>query len=794
MPASHGEDAAWNVLRHGSPTVSAVVTDPSSGRSFVHAHVPVIRAGRVAYSLAMVVPSEQLSAILLQRHFPHAWLASLLDRGGRIAARTRNAASFVGQFSDAGLRSAALGNDTGTLETVTRDGIPSFTSYARSPRTGYTTVVAVPRAEVIGALWNRLAYLAAAVGVLFALGLMLARRASRRIARSIHVLIGPATALGEGTRLAVAPGHVSEAVEVGVAIERAAALLHQRDAALQAQKEELQQFEFFSEHANEQLLLLDQHARIRYANRMASRCLGYSKEELLSMLLFQIDRPATPELLREAFEHCRHAQLPPFERVYTRKDGSAFPVDITATVLEHRGEWLMHVAPRDISERRHAEQAIRWAASHDALTGLANRASALAFLDGLLQETGSAGGAVLYIDLDRLKRANDLHGHEVGDRVLQEVAHRIQACMGPDGLLARFGGDEFVAVLDEADARHAAHTAGAIIGALSQPISVGNIEVALSACIGISRFPEHGSTSSVLVHAADMAMLHVKQNGSAAFASYSPDMAIREQFVLDVERRLQRALDDAGFVLHYQPIVNLASGALDGVEALVRLADGAEPALGPAAFIPVAEACGLIGLIGEWVAREACRQQVRWQAEGLALTVAVNVSAMQFQRAGFCARIQALVASSGIDPRSLVIELTETAVMENLAEAIGILHELKAIGVRIALDDFGTGYSSLSSLSSLPLDKLKIDQSFVRRIDTDHASRAVIDAVIALGKSLKLELVAEGVETEAAMRYLRERGCRQGQGYYFSRPLPERQLLKWHQERQPATQEGRSAR
>ncbi len=354
--------------------------------------------------------------------------------------------------------------------------------------------------------------------------------------------------------------------------------------------------------------------------------------------------------------------------------------------------------------------------------------------------------------------------------------------MRHDDLLARVGGDEFLIVLpcpDDPGAR-AARRAQDIIDAVAQPIRLGNIEVVLSASVGISRFPQDGDTASALIHAADMAMLEVKQGGRAGYAWYSASMGAQAQFTLNVERRLQAALEHGGLLLHYQPIIHLASGRVDGVEALVRLDDGASPAVGPATFIPIAESCGLIVPMGEWVAAEACRQQRQWQAAGLPLSVSVNVSALQFRRSGFVGRIRDVIEATGIAPHCLVIELTETAIMENLAEAIGILNEVRSLGVRVALDDFGTGYSSLSMLSTLPLDKLKIDQSFVRRIDTDHASRAVIDAVIALANSLGLELVAEGIETEAALHYLRERGCQLGQGYYFSRPLAAAQLEEWH--------------
>lgn len=777
--------ALRRVFAHGHPIISDVTTG-GTDNPVVNLYVPVTgNDGKVRQVLAIAMPPAQLSALLLDRQLPEGSLAVLLDRKGVVAGRSRDAQRYVGQPAMAPLRAATANAPEGSLQSMSRDGVEHFTVFARAPRTGYTAVIGVPQAQILDPLRDKVIYLAAAVGLLFGLGLILARAVARQIAGSIRALVAPASALGQGIPHAMPAVTLSEAVEVGGAIERAAALLVQRDAALRAQQDELYQFKFVSEHANEMLLLLDEAGNIRYANRLASSRLGYGNDELLAMTLFQVDLPTKIEDLRRVFGECRDAQPPAFERTYTCKDGTTIPVEITATVLEIKGEWLMHVAPRDIGERVRAEQAVRWAAAHDGLTGLANRATALAFLERTLSGVGSVG-ALLFIDLDRFKPVNDLYGHEVGDRVLQAVARRLQACIGPSDLLARVGGDEFVIVLPhlEGDAGRSAHTARSIIASVAQPIALGHIEARLSASIGISCFPEHGDTPSQLIHAADMATLRVKHKGRAAFEYYAPDMDAQAQFALGVERRLQHALDREGLVLHYQPIVDLASGRVLGAEALVRLDDGVEPPLGPAAFIPVAESSGLIIPIGAWVAREACRQQAAWQAGGLELTIAVNVSALQFRRANFCQRVRAVLEATGLAPHRLVIELTETAVMENLAEAVEILTNVKALGVRIALDDFGTGYASLSSLSTLPIDKLKIDQSFVRRIETDHASRAVTDAVIALGRSLNLELVAEGIETEAVLDYLRERGCHQGQGYYFSRPLPEPALQAWCRARQ----------
>jgi len=783
IPGPRDLAALRTVFDTRASAVSNVSVDEVSHELVITAYVPVSGMGKADYVLAVTIPTAQLSAALAQRHLPDGWLAGLFDRDGIIAGRSRAADHYVGQPASDKTRAAAAAHAAGLIESVTKDGVAIYAAFARSPRTGYTAVVGAPQAQLTGPLKRRLSGLAAGMGLLFILGLFLARTMGRWIAGSIQALMAPATALGQGRPPALPDVRLREAAEVGAALERAASLLCERDSALRAQQDELQRFKFVSEHTNEMLLLLDEDGKIRYANRMASRRLGYSNAELLDMTLFQIDLPTRPERLRHVFEQCRNAACVPFERVYTCRDGSEIPVEITTTVLEIQGEWLMHVAPRDIGERRLAEQAVRWAAQHDGLTGLTNRSAALAALEQALADTrsGTPGGALLFIDLNRFKPVNDFYGHEVGDQVLQEVARRLQACVGQGPLLARVGGDEFLLVMPELGERiaRAEEMARALLAALAEPIRIGNIESVLSASIGISRFPEHGDSAGMLVHAADMAMLQVKHNKRAGFEWYAPHMDAQAQFTLSVERRLQHALEHDGLKLHYQPIVDLASGKTVGVEALIRLEDGVAPAVGPGAFVPIAESCGLITRIGEWVKYEACRQQAAWQAAGLALTVSVNVSALQFRRPGFSERIRTLLAGTGIDPAQLVIEVTETALMEDLAEAVDILRRVKALGVRIALDDFGTGYSSLSALSTLPLDKLKIDQSFVRRIDSDHASRAVIDAVIALGHSLDLELVAEGIETEAALAYLRARGCQLGQGYYFSRPLARPALEAW---------------
>ncbi|HZW13340.1 MAG TPA: EAL domain-containing protein [Noviherbaspirillum sp.] len=447
---------------------------------------------------------------------------------------------------------------------------------------------------------------------------------------------------------------------------------------------------------------------------------------------------------------------------------------------------------QDITERKRADQLLREseeklrnAALHDALTGLPNRALVMEFCEHLVASAkrGHGGGALLFIDLDRFKPINDVYGHETGDRVLQEVARRLAACTRQEDLVGRLGGDEFVIVLPQSDrAQHrAAVVAQHVVASINLPIHVDTLELSVSPSIGISFFPEHAASVSQLIHTADLAMYQAKQLGRSNYQFYTAELEQRSEQALAVETRLRNALSNGGLALHYQPVIDLKNGKLIGAEALLRLMDDGET-IGPDRFIPVAESAGLIGTLGEWVVAEACRQHGEWLRDGMQLTIAINVSPLQFRQRVFADKLSEVIANTGMDPSHLEIEVTESAVMENIDEAVGILNRIKSLGVKVALDDFGTGYSSLSSLTSLPLDKLKVDQSFVRRIERDPACRTVTEAIIGLGRSLRLSVHGEGIESEDALLYLEEHGCNQAQGYWFSKPLPPAEFVHWYHE------------
>jgi diguanylate cyclase (GGDEF)-like protein/PAS domain S-box-containing protein len=467
------------------------------------------------------------------------------------------------------------------------------------------------------------------------------------------------------------------------------------------------------------------------------------------------------------------------------QDGKERWVSATGqTFFDSRGQAARMIgSAMDVTERKLSEKRAREASQHDSLTGLPNRALLFEYCSHLLAmaDRHCTGGAVLFIDLDRFKAVNDLYGHDVGDKLLQEVARRLLICVRKEDIVSRLGGDEFIVVLPRIDTTHGPMTvAQNILNHIGLPFDIGTLTLSVSPSIGISLFPSHSDDLEALIRCADLAMYAAKKSGRNNFQFYTPGLDERANDRLRMEMRLKRALDENGMELAYQPIVDVATGRLTGIEALARLPLAEGGAMSPDDFIPVAESAGLIDRLGEWVTGEACRQYRRWRETGLpAVDISINISNAELRQTAFVSHLIAIVRAAGIDPANLQIELTESAVMENLPETIVTLNNLKALGIRIALDDFGTGYSSLSYLSNLPIDKLKIDQSFIRRIDQSKSNQLITDAIIGLGRSLKLQVVGEGIESEQAMSYLREHGCDQAQGNLLSRPLSARDFETW---------------
>ncbi len=463
-----------------------------------------------------------------------------------------------------------------------------------------------------------------------------------------------------------------------------------------------------------------------------------------------------------------------------RKNGEVYPKWMTINAVHDlQSGALTHYITlfSDITERKETEARIHHLAHHDPLTGLPNRFTLEARLEQSLADARRHGNkvAVMFMDLDRFKTINDSLGHAVGDSLLMEIAHRLRAAVRESDTVARLGGDEFVVVLPDVEgANDAAHVAGKIIEEVARDLRVGPHELHTSASIGISLFPDDGESVPAVMQNADTAMYHAKAIGRNNFQFFAAAMNRAATERLELERKLRQAVANQEFELHYQPQFALAADRVTGVEALLRWRHPEDGLIPPDRFIPIAEETGLIVGIGDWVLENACLQLRAWLDQGLpALRMAVNLSTRQLRQREFPQRVAAILAGSGVPAQLLELEITESGVMEHPEEAIQTLHALNDMGVTLAIDDFGTGYSSLSYLKLFPIDRLKIDRSFVRDIERDPDDAAIARGTIALAHSLGLQVVAEGVETAAQLDMLATDGCDEVQGYFFSRPLPE---------------------
>jgi diguanylate cyclase (GGDEF)-like protein len=439
------------------------------------------------------------------------------------------------------------------------------------------------------------------------------------------------------------------------------------------------------------------------------------------------------------------------------------------------GQHRLYGACQDITEHKQAEERIELLAHHDALTGLPNRvllrdrfAHALA-----MAERSRSRVAMLFLDLDNFKRVNDTLGHAAGDQLLLEVVTRLMQCTRESDTISRQGGDEFILLLNDIPDQEAVERiANKILVKLAEPMDISGHELNATCSIGIALYPDDGGSFDTLLQKTDTAMYNAKGAGRNIYHFFDEQMNRQAHEHLLLQNRLNRALFQAEFSLHYQPQLAIESGRVVGLEALLRWTSPDLGEVPPERFIPVAEDCGLIVPIGAWVLEEACRQaQSLRRAEGVDLPMAVNLSALQFRRAGLVETVAGALERSGLPPRLLELELTESILLQDVEYTLETVRRLKALGVRLSIDDFGTGYSSLSYLKRFAVDRLKIDRSFVRDLDTDPDNAAIVRAVIHLARSLRLGIVAEGVETEAQLAFLREEGCQDVQGFLFSPPL-----------------------
>jgi len=477
-----------------------------------------------------------------------------------------------------------------------------------------------------------------------------------------------------------------------------------------------------------------------------------------------------------------------YETRLLHHSGQELDVEITISLMPEDGDDFGLLVLRDITERKRAEAEMHFLAFNDPLTRLPNRQGLMRQLRQILlhAEQRQQPAAVLYVDLDRFKDVNDSLGHEAGDKLLIETARRLRSKVHPDDIVARLGADEFVVVLGSPlTACQPECILREIRFILHKPYALQNGLVNLPASIGVSLYPEDGDSADELMLNASAAMETAKSLGQGSHQYYSTLMDMRPSRLLTQDRLLRDAVENnQGLVLHYQPLWNLVTNQLEGFEALVRWQHPERGLLPPGEFISFAESRGLISLVDRWVMRAACQQLRTWREAGLPpVVVSVNMSAIEFNQSNLLTEVQQVLTDTGIDPQWLEIELTETTLMKQSEHVLGTLQALQRLGVRLSIDDFGTGYSSLAYLKRYPLDKLKIDRTFIKDTPDDQDDVSLITAIIQMAHSLNLRTVAEGVETKAQWELLKDMGCDLIQGYYLSRPMPADDALRWQQHR-----------
>ena len=550
----------------------------------------------------------------------------------------------------------------------------------------------------------------------------------------------------------------------------------QAESTVRQSEERMRKFTEITDEA----ILFHRDGLITDGNDALTRLTGYTLPEVMGLSIFNF---ISHEWRAVAYEYTRAGREDPYEVTIRHKDGHTIPVEVVGKTMPQLHADYRVVVVRDITARKEAQERETFLALHDTLTQLPNRRFLMEQLGKVLSMARRRKFmvAVLFINLDHFKTVNDSLGHHAGDQLLCDVAERLRQSVRDTDLVARLSGDEFVAVLTDIHTPDdAAMVADKLIETMRSAFTVGQLPLTMSLSIGISLFPGDDTTVQGLLRCADTAMYHAKDSGRGNRQFYQPGMDVHATDVLQQERQLREAIASNAFVLHYQPQISLADGSLKGFEALVRWRHPERGLVGPDEFITFSESRGLITPIGRWVMHEACRQLKAWQDEGLAMVpVAVNLSALEFRQRDVAGELAAVLHATGLEPRFLEIELTESVLMHHTGQVLETLNAIKALGVGVTIDDFGTGYSSLAYLKRYPIDKLKIDRSFVMDTPQSADDVAIVTAIIQMGHSLQLKTVAEGVETAEQKELLHRLGCDLVQGFLVSAPMDAQATQRW---------------
>ena len=643
-----------------------------------------------------------------------------------------------------------------------------------------------------GMLFFDRGYVAASLAICAVFSAVALARASASNARGSHIEVAGWLALAicglhftGMTAITIAPGVIDMAdgavlgsatlaaavgsISVAILISSLAAITVEQHLSRRA-LQELSRMRLMSDLAQE-VLFIHRDGVLVEMNSAGERLFGAPTSHLRGrpvLSLFAVG--CVPALMRRA--SCPPSGRPPEEVEIRAVGGASIAVEISCQPIQYLGKPATVVVLRDLTARKRDEARIRHLARHDALTDLPNRYSLQERLDLALDvaEQQRSTLAVIYIDLDRFKSVNDLHGHAAGDALLIQVSQRVSAEIQPLDMLARIGGDEFVMMLtSQPQPEKVVSVTSRVLEALRRPFEIEGKRIEIGASIGVALYPQDGASADILMRAADAALYRVKEDGRGAVRFYEPSMNAQVQARLQLEQELAGAIEHGELVLHYQPIVNGIMGAVESFEALVRWMHPTRGMVAPADFIPLAEETDLIDHIGRWVIQEACREAASWPVP---CRVSVNVSPKQFRRSDVCGTIATALQTNALDPARFVVEVTEGVLINDAEKAVATLNRLREMGVRIALDDFGTGYSSLSYLQLFRFDEFKIDKSFIRRLGENENALTLTRTIVNLGHNLGLHVTAEGVETAGQLAILRSLGCDQIQGYLVAKAAP----------------------